>query len=144
MKKNVSVLFGALFLLAIGVAVAQVSVDKITGTWKLNVSKSKLVGESGGELNMIRKTGPNSFVLEITASGDKKGTRSFSHICDGKQHAEIKPAETCDPQTLTITPVSITGTGIVFAADGKTYTVTRHRRDKDGKEIEEALLFERQ
>jgi hypothetical protein len=136
-----------------------VAADSYVGTWKLNVAKSKLTGNSVdlvSETMTVAMTGPNTFRTTIDAVTKSGQTRhqEINRTLDGKEHpvtgVGVNPAgateivEPVDASTRRLTQkrdgkVVSTFTSIV-SPDGKTMTTDRHRADGS----EEINVFERQ
>jgi hypothetical protein len=127
-----------------------------TGTWKLNLEKSKIQGNYFASSTMtISQTGPNTYthtIDNVTKSGERE-QQKFTRIYDGKEHrrtgvglrqegaAEI--AEKINATTLKITQkkdgtvlAEITST---LSPDGNVIT---NRRTSGN--IEEVFIFNRQ
>jgi hypothetical protein len=139
-------LFAVLPIIAMSAA-AQGSLDDLVGTWKLNREKSTM---ADAELLKISKTGPQSLRTEYISAGNR--TRTFAHVCDGKEHdaqesRQHADSETCDARTFDIlttrTGKEIRLIEIRLSPDRKvmTRTVTLH---EDSKWFHDKLVYERQ
>ena len=132
--------------------------DPATGTWKLNVAKSKF---SPGP-------GPKSITLKIEASADeqkvtaegvyadgKSNTIEYTAKFDGKDHpikgspvADTVSLKRIDDRTIERTDkkdgkVVQTRTR-VMSEDGKTFTVTMKGTNAKGQQVHSVAVFEKQ
>jgi hypothetical protein len=136
---------------------ATLAAADFTGTWKLNVEKSKLPADLASETMTISQTGPNSYKSSIdmvTKSGERRHTE-LNRTCDGREHLltgvgirqEKGASEICqqiDPSTRKVTAKrggkvieEITST---LSPDGKVATVDIRRTLGNTEEI---LVFNR-
>jgi hypothetical protein len=127
----------------------------ITGTWKMNVAKSKLNADIAGDVMKVEKAGTNTyrFVWDRTSKSGEKTQTTASRICDGKEHVDeasrTPTMYTCDAATLNHVfkrdGKLFTDIDIKFSPDGKTHTATRRRFSPDGRVTgEEVIVMERQ
>ena len=131
----------------------------LSGTWKLNASKSKLDPKSDvvAAVINVEKASPNTYRItwNQTLKSGKQRRISDTRICDGKEHvnsASLVPGGTtyvCDAGTLRHTYKQkgklFSELTFDFSPDGKTHTVHRKRFGADGKVIgEDVSVMERQ
>jgi len=128
----------------------------LTGTWKMNVNKSKLSSDSEFTASIMKvgKTGTNTyhFSWHDTLRSGKQRRLTDTHICDGKEHPSQSGTGSmyvCDPDTLkhTFNRDGKPSSEIVlsFSPDGKTHTANRKRFGPGGNTIsEELIVMERQ
>ena len=76
-----------IILVALSVVSTAVAAD-FTGTWQLNIAKSKLAAPVTSETLKIEQTGPNTFRTTIDQSGPggEKIHQEIIRIYDGKEH----------------------------------------------------------
>jgi len=133
---------------------AEAPIDKLIGTWQLNVAKSKITSDTANQIMKIDKADANTLKISIervTKSGEKRPV-NFTRICDGKEHhgAGLRPGitETCDPATLSVVASRdgkpISQMHLTFAADRRSHTVSRKTLNDQGKWVEEEFVYERQ
>jgi len=126
----------------------------LSGTWKLNLSKSKLAPQRpfGGDSYKIKHLEPQ---LEMVHGGN-----TYRYVTDGKQHvANVSPGEGetlaktyWDGDTLVIEKRQEIGQGgsswvsrYTLSQDGKSLTVTHHvNRSSFSAAFDESLTYEKQ
>lgn len=131
----------------------------LTGTWKLNASKSKLDPTSDvvAAVINVEKAGSNTYRMtwNQTLKSGVQRRLADTRICDEKEHvnsASMVPGGTtyvCDAETLRHTfkrnGKLFSELTFTFSPDGKTHTVHRKRFGDDGKVIgEDVTVMERQ
>lgn len=128
----------------------------ITGTWNLNVKKSKLHNPVQSYLMKIDMTAPKTYrcVFDIVSAAGEKRHQEVIRIGDDMEHpvegVNIPPGRT-EIVSHDLTKVVQKRAGKVFgeidvqfSADGKMHTVTQTGTDASGKPYKDLLVFERQ
>jgi hypothetical protein len=126
-----------------------------TGTWKLNLQKSKLNHANiASETMTIEQTGPNSYRTsqDITLTSGEKHHGAINRVYDGKEHAVAAADSTGHDSEIC---ESVTGgRKITMKKDGKVVTIinstvsadgqtlTNNRSNADGEV--EVLIFDRE
>src|SRR5579859_5970693 len=80
--------FALLALFALTLSAVTVMASDFTGTWKLNLAKSKPSNDLATQTMKIEQTGPNSYRTTIDGflNSGKKEHQEVNRICDGKEH----------------------------------------------------------
>jgi hypothetical protein len=127
------------------------------GTWKLDVSKSKLQTEFSSFTMKVEKTATDTYHLvydTVPKSGNKQHYER-TVVFDGKAHtpngAPAGAVELSEHPTPFLWRTSVTENGklmggldATIAADNKTMTTTIKGVGQDGKPVEELYVFDRQ
>lgn len=137
---------------------AQQARPNLTGTWKLNLNKSKLAMQhgTGGDLYKIKHLEPRLEMIH-TFSG---GGETYSYVIDGKERVANRSMEDgvtrarayWDGDTLVIQKQQETDRGQVafvvrytLSQDGKSLAVTHHvNRSPFSAAFDESLTYEKQ
>jgi hypothetical protein len=87
MGKRTVVTSSALFVLVLSTVTVMAS--DFTGTWKLNLAKSKPSNDLTSQTMKIEQTGPNAYrtTIDSVMNSGKKEHQEVNRICDGKEHA---------------------------------------------------------
>ena len=137
------------FLTVFGVVCATTFAAHHDGTWKMNIAKSKGVGDITSRTMKITEAGPKTFHYEFEETRNGKTTKNTdTRVCDGREHRnERSSSYTCnDAKTIFLRD----GKPALeykhsFSSDGNTLTNAVTGWDKDGKVIRsEVRVFERQ
>jgi hypothetical protein len=131
---------------------AQQAKPNLTGTWKLNLSKSKLATQRGpfrDDGYKIKHLEPR---LEMVHAGE-----TYRYVTDGKEHVANRSQETFakahwDGNTLVIEKRQEDGTGgstwvsrYTLSQDGKTLAITHNvNRSSSSAAFDESLTYEKQ
>ena len=75
-------------LMILGTILLAVTGADFTGTWKLNLAKSKLRNDLASETMKIEQTGPNTYrtTVDIVLKSGQKEHQEINRICDGEEH----------------------------------------------------------
>ena len=128
-----------------------------TGTWKLNLAKSKMrSAEITAETLTIEKTGPNSYrsTVDITSASGKKSHFSVDRVYDGQEHA-YKSSDAGVPRNGSEICQFVAGGGrkITFKTDGSVVATMTSTLSGDGHTItnlhsdargEDLLVYDRE
>ena len=112
--------------------------EPFVGTWKLNVGKSKLTGNSvniSSETMMISKTGPKAFRTTIDSVSKSGQTRHFeiNRTYDGKEHPATGVGFKQEGATEIDQRVDASTRHIVSKRDGKVRNELTSTVSSDGK-----------
>lgn len=144
-----------IFLATISLTVSLMAGD-ITGTWKLNLEKSKLHNPVQSYLMKIDLTGPNTYrcVFDVVNAKGEKRHQEVIRISDGMEHPVEGVNVTAGRSEIVshdLTKVIQKRNGklfgeidVEFTADGKMHKVTQTGTDDKGKPYKDLLVFERQ
>jgi hypothetical protein len=129
--------------------------NDITGSWRLNVEKSKGIRILDQTMK-VEKPEENSYHVKGESTGPS-GTKmpfDFTRVCDRKEHpvegqgAPPGTVESCDPQTLAVITKTPDGRKsemkVSFSPDGRSHTLNIKRTMGDGKTVEEIAVYDRQ
>ena len=154
MKMRSSVLFVALLILA---AASCFAADVLTGTWKLNESKSKIAqGSPKNQTTVYEAAGDSTKVTIDGIAPDGSPSHSeWTGKFDGKDYPstgnpneDMRSAKMVDAHTYDIVSKKggkvILTAHIVVAPDGKTRTVTIHGTDSNGKKYTSVAVYDKQ
>jgi hypothetical protein len=150
--------------LALTTAVA-VGADVLSGTWKLNVAKSKFSpgpAPKSGTQTITATADGMKVVADGVDSEGKKTRNEYSAKFDGKEYPE-KPTidgkpNSNGPDTISIKKIDdynfetttrkkgavLTVTKIVISKDGKTLTATGTGKNAEGKTVNNSIVAEKQ
>jgi hypothetical protein len=160
MRKRVISCAGLLLLL-VGIAATpsvKAADDPSTGTWKLNVAKSKFdpgPAPKGSTVTIKIENGTETYSSESTDAAGKTTNMSFSAKLDGTD-SPMTGNPTGD--TISIkhpSPNKLVGSikqggkqtaavTVVVSADGKTRTVTQTGKTADGKAFKSVMVYDKQ
>jgi hypothetical protein len=155
--------FVAAALSAFVVAVPCWAADVQTGTWKLNVAKSRFQTSTAPRSQLVTilpdgKDGIRLTVDVVTANGDKSAI-SYAAQYDGKEYPRTETGAGAVPgQTVSLTRIdSRTAERVAYlkgkkltterweiSSDGRTRTVTQSGVGADGKPVNNVLVYEKQ
>ncbi|MBX7186366.1 MAG: hypothetical protein K1Y01_14605 [Vicinamibacteria bacterium] len=147
-------LVAAVCLSAVAPALAA---DANLGTWKLNVSKSKIPAGAARNNTVVYTAAGDSFKCVVDGEdGVGKPTHNeWTGKFDGKDYAlkgdptaDTRAIQMVDAQHYNLTnkkagKATTTGT-ITLSADGKTRTLTTKGTDASGKEVVATFVYDRQ
>jgi hypothetical protein len=155
--------FVATALSAFVVAVPCWAADVQTGTWKLNVAKSRFQTSTAPRSQVVTilpdgKDGIRLTVDVVTANGDKSAI-AYAAQYDGKEYPRTETGAGAVPgQTVSLTRIdSRTAERVAYlkgkkltterweiSSDGRTRTVTQSGVGADGKPVNNVLVYEKQ
>jgi hypothetical protein len=155
--------FAFVALTVLLVSIAGQAADVQTGTWKLNLAKSKFKTSTAPKSQVVTivpdgKDGVKLTIDIITASGEKSAI-AYAAQYDGKEYPRTETgAGAVQGQTLTLKRINannaeritfLKGKKLVaetwaISADGKTRTVTQTGVGPDGKPVDNVLVYEKQ
>ena len=127
----------------------------ITGTWKLNVAKSRLCNPVQSYVMKIQKTAPMTYrcSFDIVGANGEKRHNEIIRIADGKEHAmlgvNLRPgaSEIVSEDNLKVIRKRdgkvVLEMNIKFSPDGKSHEVATTGVDANGKSFTELNVFER-
>jgi len=164
MKKNVSNLMRFLSLTIVLVLIAPTMMDAqtgkadFTGTWALNVEKSTLPGDGGGQRmggSNFTVTQENNLMTQ-TRTGQDGTPRVIKYTLDGKESINTTPGGeskstakwSADGKTLTIITMSTyngterTSTAVWSLIDAKTLSIASTRQGRDG-EVKATMVYDK-
>jgi len=149
MRITLTVLAALLFSLTLMAA-------DFTGTWKLNVEKSKIQNNDlASETMTISQAGPNSYTTTVDAvskSGERRHTELY-RIDDGEEHPAKGVGFKAEGVTETSQQVNVSTRKITQKRDGKVIGEITSTLSSDGKvmtnhrtngKVHDVLVFERQ
>src|SRR5262245_10501623 len=137
--------------------------DVQTGTWKLNVAKSRFQTSPAPKSQVVTivpdgKDGVKLTVDVITAAGEKSGI-AYAAQYDGKENPRTETGAGAVPgQTVSLTRIDdhtaeriayLKGKKLTIerwdiSSDGRTRTVTQSGAGADGKPVNNVLVYEKQ
>lgn len=155
--------FIAAALSAFVVAVPCLAADVQTGTWKLNVAKSRFQTSTAPRSQLVTilpdgKDGIRLTVDVVTASGDKSAI-AYAAQYDGKEYPRTETGAGAVPgQTVSLKRIDnrtseriaylkgkkLTTERWEISSDGRTRTVTQSGVGADGKPVNNVLVYEKQ
>jgi len=155
-----SVLVVAVVLVSSGLVLAQNADSAWTGSWKLNVAKSKWSPSSGALKSQTSKaTDTANGVMVVTDQVDAAGKAQHTEITykfDGKEY-ELKGAPQANTTRIYskidahtyqfVTRVGGTATTtskVAIAADGKTRTITTTGKNANGETVSNVTAWDKQ
>jgi hypothetical protein len=154
MKTRAGVLTLALCFLAGAVCFAS---DVQMGTWKLNEAKSKIAAGAPKNSTVVYEAAGDSIKVTIDGTAaDGTATHSeWTGKFDGKDYPstgnpneDMRSAKQINDHTLHVTSKKagkiVLTAHVVFAADGKTRTVTTKGTDAQGKNYESTAVYDKQ
>jgi len=138
---------------ALSLAISVMAAD-FTGTWKLDLAKSKPRGDVASETMKIEETGPNTYrttIDEVQNSG-QKAHQEIIRICDGKEHPSMGIGFKQEGATEICELIGASTRRMTQKRDGKVVSELTSTVSADGKLMtnvrkgggEETLVFERQ
>lgn len=152
-------LFGGVVLLAclVASAVAMAADDPQTGTWKLNVAKSKFSGPApkANTLTIVADEKTYKVHAEGMDAEGKPTVTDFTATFDGKDvaakplpYGDTVSAKRIDANTVEVTmkkggKALVTVTSVV-SKDGKMRTSTFHGKDEAGKDVHNVAVYDKQ
>lgn len=147
-----------LLLTTLALFVVAAAADQFSGTWKMNVEKSKYSpGPAPKDLTVVVESDENNYKIEATGTGGD-GTPihvQYSAKFDGKDYpatgevnADTVSVKRIDANTIESVQkkdgkVMITITSKV-SRDGKTRTSTWRGKNADGKAVHNVVVFDKQ
>ena len=154
MKMRSSVLFLVLFVLAAATCFAA---DALTGTWKLNESKSKIApGSPKNQTVVYEAAGERTKVTIDGTAPDGKPTHSeWTGKFDGKDYPstgnpneDMRSGKIINDHTYDVVSKKggkvVLTAHVVVAPDGKTRTVTVQGTDSNGKKYTSVAIYDKQ
>ena len=155
--------FVAAALLAFVMSVPCRAADVQTGTWKLNVAKSRFQTSTAPRSQLVTilpdgKDGIRLSVDIVTANGDKSSI-AYAAQYDGKEYPRTETGAGAVPgQTVSLTRTDnrtaeriaylkgkkLTTERWEISSDGRTRTVTQSGVGADGKPVNNVLVYEKQ
>lgn len=143
----------------LSISMRLMAAEPFVGTWKLNLEKSTLQGNSAeiaSEKMTISKTGTNTHrtTIDIVLKSGKTLHQEFNRTLDGKEHPTAEVGLKEEGDTETVERINVSTRKIIDKKDGKllseiTSTVspdgkmmTNVRTNADGRR--DTLVFERQ
>jgi hypothetical protein len=150
-------------LLAFVMSVPCRAADVQTGTWKLNVAKSRFQTSTAPRSQLVTilpdgKDGIRLNVDIVTANGDKSSI-AYAAQYDGKEYPRTETGAGAVPgQTVSLTRIDnrtaeriaylkgkkLTAEKWEISGDGRTRTVTQTGVGADGKPVNNVLVYEKQ
>ena len=147
-----------ILIAALALFVATAAADQSSGTWKLNVEKSKYSpGPAPKSLTVVVESDENNYKLEATGT-DSEGKPThvqYSAKFDGKDYpvtgmanADTVSIKRIDANTIEVkqkkdAKVVMTVTTKI-SNDGKTRTSTWHGKNAEGKEVHNVVVLDKQ
>lgn len=155
MKTRRGLLVVALFVLAVGTCFA--AGDALSGTWKLNDSKSKMAAGSPKNHTVTYEAVGDSTKVTIDGTApDGSSTHSeWTGMFDGKDYPstgnpgeDTRSAKRVDDRTFDVVSKKggkvVLTAHVVVAPDGKSRTVTVHGTDAKGKKYTSVAVYDKQ
>jgi hypothetical protein len=141
-------------------ASAQQAKPDFTGTWKINLSKSKFPQQHGpartGDIYKIKHSGPKLEMEHLFSSRSE----TYSYVTDGKEHTanrsaldgELRAKAYWDGNVLVIDKSQFTSSGIstwttrfTLSPDGMALAITQHvAKSLMGNGFDEELIYDKQ
>jgi len=155
---------GVLAVLAL-LSVTVIGADMLTGSWKLNVAKSKYSPGPGLQSNMVRFDAVDGGVKLVANGVDAQGRKTHNEYTakfDGKDNptkptldgkpnpnaADAVAYKKIDDFTYEVTTKlkgkALTVARHVISKDGKTRTVTTTGTNPQGQKVNDVTVFEKQ
>lgn len=147
-----------ILIAALALFVATAAADQSSGTWKLNLEKSKYSpGPAPKSLTVVVESDENNYKLEATGT-DSEGKPThvqYSAKFDGKDYpvtgtanADTVSIKRIDANTIEVkqkkdAKVVMTVTTKI-SNDGKTRTSTWHGKNAEGKEVHNVVVLDKQ
>lgn len=156
MKRTIGMMFAVLAMAAIAFGA-----DAFTGTWKLNVAKSKFAkGQEIKEQTVtIVEQGDNAMVtakgtdgagkpISVMYNAPLKGSGPLTYSQGGPPAGTTVMTKRVNASTIDWTTTTdgkqVATTHFVLSADGKTFTGTRKGVDAEGKSVTTVTVWDRQ
>ncbi len=149
-------LLAVTFCMAVA-AVCFAAADPVVGTWKLNEAKSKIPAGAPKNSTVVYSAEGDQYkcVIDgVDGSGNPLHTE-WTGAFDGKDYpltgdptADMRAIKKVDARHYNVTEkkdgkTTVTGT-LVYAADGKSRTVTTHAKDAQGKPVTSTAVYDKQ
>lgn len=146
--------FAGLFIVFLCCATAMAA--DFTGTWKLNLQKSKLRHANITSVTMtIEQTGPNSFrtTLDLTLTTGEKHHQAVNRVYDGKEREVAVITDSVENKQIEVSEFVTGSRKITIKKDGKVVltinsslsadgqTLTNREADEEGEEL---VIFDRE
>jgi hypothetical protein len=165
MRKRLAVKYLGLLALLVLFSVTAMGADLLSGTWKLNVAKSKFSPGPGPQSNTVKIESAGDgikFVADGVDSQGKKTHNEYNAKFDGKD-SPMKPTldgkpnpnaadavswKKIDDSTYEVTNKlkgkTLTVAKHMISKDGKTRTVTTTGTNAEGQKVDTTTVFEKQ
>jgi len=155
--KKIAVVLCAVVCAALVFSVAAKAADPQSGTWKLNVEKSKYSGPAPKANTLTITADEKTYTVHaegVDAQG-KPSMTDFTAGFDGKDvaakalpYGDTVSAKRIDANTVEVTmkkggKTLVTVTSVV-SKDGKTRTSTFHGKDEAGKDVHNVAVYDKQ